>query len=75
MRLLNLGPEGVQKLLDVMETDSNEIKTSALKLSWYMRGGVSYEDILNMSTHERTQLNEIVKSNLETTKKSNLPFF
>jgi hypothetical protein len=75
MRLLNLGPEGVQKLLDTMETDSNEIKTSALKLSWYMRGGVSYEDILNMSTHERTQLNEIVKSNLETTKKTNLPFY
>jgi hypothetical protein len=72
---LNLGHEGVQKLLDTMENDSNEIKSSALKLSWYMRGGVSYEDILNMSTYERTQLNEIVKSNLETTKKSNLPFF
>ena len=72
---MNLGHEGVQKLLDTMENDSNEIKSSALKLSWYMRGGVSYEDILNMSTYERTQLNEIVKSNLETTKKSNLPFF
>jgi hypothetical protein len=72
---LNLGHEGVQKLLDTMENDSNEIKTSALKLSWYMRGGVSYEDILNMSTYERTQLNEIVKSNLETTKKTNIPFF
>jgi len=72
---LNLGHEGVQKLLDTMENDSNEIKTSALKLSWFMRGGVSYEDILNMSTYERTQLNEIVKSNLETTKKTNIPFF
>jgi len=72
---LNLGHEGVQKLLDKMENDANEIKSSALKLSWYMRGGVSYEDILNMSTYERTQLNEIVKSNLETTKKTNIPFF
>ena len=72
---MNLGHEGVQKLLDRMENDANEIKSSALKLSWYMRGGVSYEDILNMSSYERTQLNEIVKSNLETTKKSNLPFF
>ena len=72
---MNLGHEGVQKLLDKMENDANEIKSSALKLSWYMRGGVSYEDILNMSSYERTQINEIVKSNLETTKKSNLPFF
>jgi len=72
---LNLGHEGVQKLLDKMENDANEIKSSALKLSWYMRGGVSYEDILNMSSYERTQINEIVKSNLETTKKTNIPFF
>lgn len=40
-----------------------------------MRGGVSYEDILNMSTTERTALNEIVESNLDTTKKTQLPFF
>lgn len=44
-------------------------------LSWYMRGGVSYEDILNMSNQERTSLNEIVEQNLETTKKTQMPFF
>jgi hypothetical protein len=40
-----------------------------------MRGGVSYEDILNMSNQERIAINEIVEQNLETTKKSQLPFF
>ena len=40
-----------------------------------MRGGVSYEDILNMSPYERISLNEIVEDNLEITKKSQLPFF
>ena len=52
-----------------------EIKFTAQKLSWYMRGGVSYNDILNMSTEEYTNLNKIVEENLETTKKSKLPFF
>jgi hypothetical protein len=58
-----------------MEKDCNDIKKSALKFSWYMRGGVSYEDVLNMSPQERTALNEIIEDNLEITKKSQLPFF
>ena len=75
MRLLTLEPEGIQKLLDEMESDANTIKKTALKFSWYMRGGVSYEDVLNMSPREREAISEIIEENLETTKKSNLPFF
>ena len=58
-----------------MEKEGNDIKKSALKFSWYMRGGVSYEDVLNMSPQERAALNEIIEDNLEITKKSQLPFF
>jgi len=36
---------------------------------------LSYEDILNMSVVEREQINELIENNLETTKKSQLPFF
>ena len=65
----------MQKLLDDMEKDCANIKKSALSLSWYMRGGASYEDILNMSSEERKHLTELINTNLETTKKSGLPFF
>jgi len=58
-----------------METECNAIKKDALSFSWYMRGGVSYEDVLNMSSSERSQINEIIQFNMETTKKSQLPFF
>ncbi len=75
MRLLRLDPEGVQKLLDEMEKDCTEIKKSALSLAWYMRGGVSYEDVLNMSVDERIHINELIENNLDVTKKSQLPFF
>ena len=44
-------------------------------MSWYMRGGVTYEDVLNMSSDEHKIINEIIESNLDTTKKSQLPFF
>jgi len=44
-------------------------------MAWYMRGGISYADILNMSTNERNMLNQIIENNLEVTKKTNMPFF
>ena len=40
-----------------------------------MRGGVTYDEAMQMSQNERQILNDIVKENLETTKKSGLPFF
>ena len=40
-----------------------------------MRGGVTYDEAMQMSQQERTAMGEIVKDNLETTKKTNLPFF
>lgn len=75
MILLRLGREEVQKLIDGYETQVNSIKKNALQLSWYMRGGVTYQDVLNMSNQERTAINQIIEQNLETTKKSQLPFF
>jgi hypothetical protein len=72
---LHLKPEDVQKLIDGMEKECADIKRNALSMSWYMRGGVSYEDVLNMSEDERRQINEIINSNLEVTKTSKLPFF
>lgn len=58
-----------------MEKECAEIKKSALTMSWYMRGGVSYEDILNMSFNEREHLQNIIEQNIETTKNTKLPFF
>jgi hypothetical protein len=58
-----------------METESNNIRQEAMKMSWYMRGGITYEQALNLSQGERKIINEIIKGNLDTTKKSGLPFF
>ena len=40
-----------------------------------MRGGFSYVDVLNMSSEERKAISKLIEENLETTKKSGLPFF
>ena len=39
-----------------------------------MRGGVTYQEALNMSFEERKIVSDIVKDNLETTKKTGQPF-
>ena len=64
-----------EKLQEQMVKECNSIVMNCQKLSWYMRGGVSFTDIMNMSTKELDNLNKIVESNLETTKKSKMPFF
>jgi hypothetical protein len=58
-----------------MDQEAMELKRQGLKMSWYMRGGASYEDVMNMSHHERQMVGELIKENLETTKSSKLPFF
>jgi hypothetical protein len=67
--------EQIAKLVDGMEKESNSIRQEALQLCWYMRGGLSYDQAMQLSVGERRIINEIVKGNLETTKKSGLPFF
>lgn len=62
-------------MIDDLDRDCDSIKQGAMKMAWYMRGGASYEDILNMSISERQAITKIIESNLETTKNTKLPFF
>jgi hypothetical protein len=58
-----------------MDTEVNEIRKEAMKMAWYMRGGISYEQVLQLSIQERKLIGDIVKDNMETTKKTGLNFF
>lgn len=58
-----------------MDKETTDIKQEALKVAWYMRGGVSYDQALQLSISERTTISNLIKENLETTKKTGLPFF
>jgi hypothetical protein len=58
-----------------MEKEINDIRLEALRMSWYMRGGLPYDQALQLSVSERKIISGIIKDNMETTKKSGLPFF
>jgi hypothetical protein len=58
-----------------MDKEIQSIRREALQMSWYMRGGLTYDQAMQLSVSERTLISELIKENLETTKKSGLPFF
>jgi hypothetical protein len=58
-----------------MDSEINEIRKEAMKMAWYMRGGISYQQVLQLSVAERKIIGVIVSENMETTQKSGLPFF
>lgn len=61
-------------LSEKMDKEARAVKKDVLKLCWYMRG-LSYSEGMNLSWEERDIISEIVKENLETTKKTGLNFF
>ena len=63
------------KYLKDMEGDVKNLKHELLKICWYMRGGVTYQEALEMGHQERMIVADIVKDNLETAKKTGQPFF
>ena len=67
--------EEISDVVDQMDKEVNSIRQEALQMTWFMRGGISYVDALNLSVSERKIIGELIKDNLETTKKSGLPFF
>jgi hypothetical protein len=62
-------------MVERMDQEAKDIRQQSLKMSWYMRGGATYEDVLQMSFQERDLITALIKENLETTKSSKLPFF
>ena len=75
IRLLVLDSDQISKMVDQMDKETSDIRQEAIKIAWYMRGGVTYDQALQLSVNERTLISELIKDNLETTKKTGLPFF
>jgi len=63
------------KYFDQLEKESKALKEEILKLCWYMRGSLSYDEGMHLSYEDRSLMAKLIKDNLETTKKSGMPFF
>jgi hypothetical protein len=72
---LKLDNSGIERYIEGMEKESRAIKDEAIRMMWWMRGGLSYEDALMLSITEKEIINELIKDNMKSTKDSGLPFF
>ena len=42
---------------------------------WYMRGSINLDQAMMLTYDDRKHIGEIIEENLETTKKTGLPFY
>jgi signal transduction histidine kinase len=70
-----LHPDDIQALVDRMDEEVNQINSDLTKLVWYMRGGLSRSEAMMTSYNERKIISDLIKENMEVTKKSGLPHF
>jgi len=72
---LSLSLEEIDELSRKMEKETKALKDNLFRLCWYMRGGMTISEAYNLAPDDLEVLNIIIKDNMETTKKSGLPFF
>ena len=70
-----MGDSDIVKYLKDFESESKNLKLELFKVCWFLHGGVTWQEALNLSPEERTIVSQLVKENMETTKKSGQPFF
>ena len=72
---MTLNNDAIIALLEGYDKESKALKNEALKFCWYMRGGLTYTEAMELGKQEREIISKIIEDNLEATKKSGLPFF
>jgi len=58
-----------------MDQEVEALKEEIYRCSWFMRGGVTAEDLFKVDRKDLELIQKIIKQNLETTKESGMPFF
>lgn len=72
---MSLSDSDIIKELEKMDAETKEIKHELLKMCWYMRGGLTYNESFYLPPKDREIISQIIKDNLDTTKKTGQPFF
>jgi len=75
IKLLVSDSDEILKYVEELENEAKAVRNQILKFCWHMRGGLTYNEGMALSYAEREQIAELIKENLETTKKSGLPYF
>lgn len=67
--------EEIVGYLESLDREANEIRNDVLRLCWYMRGGITLSEAFELDVNEKKLIAELIKDNMEITKKSGMPFY
>ena len=70
-----MGDSDIISYLKSFDNETKNLKLEIMKICWFLRGGMSWNEALVLSPDERAVATQLVKENMETTKKSGQPFF
>lgn len=58
-----------------MDKQSKSIKDEIIRITWWMRGGVSLSEAMQLSQSEREIIGKLIKDNTDASKKVGVPIF
>ena len=70
-----MGDSEIVSYLKDYDSQTKNLKLEIMKLCWFMSGGITWQEALELSPEERSVATQLVKENMETTKKTGQPFF
>ena len=70
-----MGDSEIVSYLKDFDNEVKNLKLETMKVCCFMRGGISWQEALNLSPEERGVVSQLVKENMDTTKKTGQPFF
>ena len=70
-----MGDSEIVNHLKGFANQTKNLKMEIMKIGWFMRGGMSWQEALNLSPDERGIAAQLVKENMDTAKKTGQPFF
>jgi hypothetical protein len=70
---LRADPTEVDEIFQEMSSESKALMKQIIDITWYMRGGVSYDEAWGLSPIERKRMIELIKDNIQRTHDSGMP--
>jgi hypothetical protein len=72
---LKLSADQINDLILEYSSNTRALKEDLLRICWFMRGGIGYDECHMLTHDEKLIVSKIIEKNLETTKESGMPFF
>lgn len=58
-----------------MESDTKALKKIIFQMCWHMRGGISLDEMFQLSSNDRDIITTIIDDHIEVTNETRLPYF